>query len=349
MKTLLNITILPLLLLFAGMPAIAAKNADYTREIKKEFSVNPDAKLVLENKFGDIRITASAENKVTILVQITAEARDLESAVKVFEKIQINFNSTPDLVEARTVMENNISTKGRFSIDYTVSMPVTMSLDADNRFGDLVAGEIGGKAKLTIGYGNLQVNRLSNSDNLVEVKFGKANIDWIKGAVMILKYSEFNTGYAGSLNLNSSYSDLSADKIIALDALFEGGNIKITDLSVITGKSKFSDITIGTLGKKIEMTNNYGNFTVRTIPVDFASINVTNSYGNIDLGITRPASYTLDADMHFCNLDYDKTSFRADYLNDSSHDLQVRGTFGTDPKGTVKVSSNYGNVSLRNK
>lgn len=348
MKTLIKITILPLLALLVNNVGLAGKNAEFTREIRKEFTVNPDAKLVLENKFGDIRISTCDENKVTVLVQITVDARDLESAVSIFEKVKVNFSNTPELVEARTVIEDNTNVRGKFSIDYIVSMPVTMSLEADNRFGDLVAGEIGGKAKITIGYGNLEINKLSNSDNLIEVKFGKADIDWIKGAVMILKYSEFDGDYAGSLNLNSSYSNFSANKVIALDATFEGGNLDLQGTSVLACRSKFSDITIGTLDQKLELTNNYGSFEVNEVPAGFSSINVTNSYGNIDLGISLAAAYNLEADMHFCNLEYDAANATMNYLNDSSHDQQLKGAIGSNPTGSVKVSSNYGNVSLKN-
>jgi hypothetical protein len=346
MKTMLKITIIPLLALLFYNASLAGKPAEFTREIKKEFSVNPDAKLVLENKYGDIRISNTPENKVSVTVQITVDARDLESAVKTFEKVKINFSGTPDLVEARTVLEGNLNVRGRFSIDYIVSMPVTMSLDADNRFGDLVAGEIGGKAKISIGYGNLEVTRLSNSDNLIEVKFGQSDIDWIKGAVMILKYSEFNGDYAGSLNLNSSYSTFSAGKVIALDATFEGGSLDLDATSVLTCRAKFSDISVGILDQKLDLVNNYGSFEVDDIPAGFTSVSVTNSYGNIELGISRTATYNLEADMHFCNLDYPGDLANMNYVNESSHDQQLRGAIGTNPSGMVKVTSNYGNVSL---
>lgn len=342
MKTLIKITILPMLVLLFCSAGFAGKDAEFTREIKKEFTVNPDARLVLENKYGDIRISNSPENKVTIQVQITVDARDLESAVKFFEKIKINFSNTQDLVEARTAMEGNFNVKGHFSIDYTVTMPVTMSLDVDNKFGDMVAGEIGGKARISIGYGNLEINRLSNSDNHIEVKFGQSDIDWIKGAVMVLKYSKFDGDYAGSLNLNSSYSDFSAGKVIALDATFEGGNMDLEATSVLTCRAKFSDISIATLDQKLDLTNNYGSFEIEGIPAGFTSISVTNGYGNIDLGISSSASYNLEADMHYCNLEYDTDNTNMSYLNDSSQDQQLKGSVGPNPTGMVKVTSNYG-------
>jgi hypothetical protein len=348
MKTLTKTSVLLLVALLAWNCSLAAKNAEYTREIKKEFQVNPEAKLVLENKYGDIRILNSDENKVSIEVLITADARDLESAVKIFEKVKIQFSNTPDLVEARTQIEDNLNVRGQFSIDYTVTMPVAMSLDADNKFGDLIAGEIGGKAKIKVAYGNLEVNRLSNSDNLVEVRFGKGGIDWIKGAVMILKYSDFEGEYAGSINLNSQYSNFRSGKVIALDATFEGGNLDLGSTSLLTCRAKFSDISIRSLDQKLDLTNNYGSFELDEIPAGFTSITVTNSYGNIALGIASAAAFNLEADMHYCNLEFDQAKANLNYFNDSGHDQQIRGSVGVNPSGSVKVNSNYGNVSLEN-
>ena len=348
MKTILNPVILLLAALLAGTASMAAKSAEYTREIKKEFSVNPDAKLILENKFGDIRILPTDQNRVTIQVMITVDARDLESAVKLFEKVKIRFANTADQVEARTELDEDLRVRGKFSIDYTVSMPVSMSLDAENKFGDLTAGEIGGKSRLKIGYGNLEISKLSNSDNLVEVRFGKARIDRTKGAVMILKYSEFNGDYAGSLNLNSQYSNVSIDDIVVLDATFEGGNLDLGTASVLTCRSKFSDISLGTLDQKLDLNNQYGSFEIEEVKPGFTALTVVNSYGNIELGMAPDASFKLEADMHFCNLGFDKDKASMDYYNESSHDLQARGTIGSGASALVKITSSFGNVDLNN-
>lgn len=345
MKTLTQ-TIFTLLILFCSCAGLTVRGAEFTREIKKTFVVNPDAKLILENKYGDIRISNSADNRVNITVVITTESRDLERATRFFEKVTIQFNNSTDLVEARTQFPEDMKIKGSFRVDYIITMPVTMSLEADNKFGDLVTGEIGGKARIRIGYGNLEISKLSNSDNLIEIKFGKSRIGWIKGAVMILKYSDFKGDYAGSLNLSSQYSNFSASKVIVLDATFEGGNLDLGSASVLTCRSKFSDVSIRLLDQKLDLTNSYGSFEINEIPAGFASLAVTNNYGNIDLGISASAGYQLDAEMHYCNLEFDHDRADLNYFNDSGHDQQVRGSVGSTPTSLVKVTSNYGNVSL---
>jgi len=349
MKTLIKTSVVLLLICFTTFYRSEAKDTGFTREIKKEFPVNPDAKLVLENKYGDIHISNSNKNTVSIKVLISVDAPDLEKAVKVFEKVKIQFSNTADLVEAKTMLDEGLKIKGGFSVDYEVIMPVTMSLEADNKFGNLVAGEIGGKAKISVSYGNLEVSRLSNSDNLIEVKFGDAGINWIKGAVMTLKYSDFEGDYAGSIMLNSEYSKFSASKVIVMDATFSGGDLELTTASVLTCRSKFSDITIGSLDQKIDLINGYGNIEVDEVLPGFNAISITNEYGNVELGFASSTAFRFDVGMRYCNLDYDRGKANVEYSNESDHNQQVRGTFGSNPSALVKITSEFGNVSCNKK
>lgn len=345
MKTTLKKTALLALLTLIAM-GLSARSLEYTREIKKDFQVNPDAKLILENKFGDIQIFNWDKNEISIVVKITVEARNLEAATELFNKVKINFSGSPAQVEARTQLLDKVSNKGRFQIDYVVNMPSSLSVDINNSFGDLIIPEIAGKATIRLGYGNAEINRLSNSDNFVEVKFGNADISWIKGAVMNLKYSNFDGDYAGSLNLNSSYSNFSANKVIVLEAVFEGGKLELDEASALNCKSKFSDISIGKLDQKLDLDNQYGSFTIDGIPCGFVSIVVANNFGSIELGISDACDYKLDAEMSFCNLDYDDDRGDFSYREDSGHKQSIHGNIGQNPSSVVKITSNYGNVSL---
>lgn len=348
MKTLTKISVILLLSIAVTGNLYARHAADFSKVISKEFPVSRDARFVIDNKYGDIHCNNWDKESISIEVKISVDARNQEAANAFFDKIKINLSGTTSLVEARTVITENLRMNGSFSIDYTINMPAWINLEAANKFGDLYVNELTGKAKIDIGYGNVEIQKLENSDNLIDVKFGNANIDWIKGAVLNLKYSNFEGSYAGSLKLSAKYSNFNGKQVIALDMLFEGGKLELENSSLVACKSKFADITINKIEQKIDLDNQYGSFTTDEINFDFASIVVVNSYGNIDIGIPGTSAYLLDAEMHFCNLDYNESKLTVDYRNDSGHDLVVKGTIGQNPKGSVKVTSNFGNVSLEN-
>jgi hypothetical protein len=297
MKTLIKILIITFL---AGNVNIASAMDEYTKVLKKEFAVNPDAQLTIDNSFGNVHCNNWDKNSIQIEVAITVDAPDEKSADKLFDKVIINITGSSGQVEAKTIIpEGGFKGRSRVKIDYTVNMPTTINLDLTNKFGDIYINELGGKGKITLGYGNMEAGKFSNSDNFLDIKFSDVNINSIKGAVVNLKYSKMEVGYAGSMRLDSKYSDLDGDKIISLVANFEGGKINIENGSIIDGKSKFSDLNITRLEQSLSLDIQYGNCDIDEMPAEFTSISVKNKYGSIDIGLPSSANYSLDAEFKF--------------------------------------------------
>ncbi|HTX88002.1 MAG TPA: hypothetical protein VMC08_03355, partial [Bacteroidales bacterium] len=214
MKATYKIFVLLVLFFFlAGLAAVSAKD-EYTRTINKEFPVKQGDKLVIDNRFGKVHCNNWDKDQVTIEVTITVLAHNQDEANRFFDKITVDISSAAGVISAKTSLGENRNSTGNFSIDYEVNMPSYLDLNITNKFGDVYVGELAGKGDLEVSYGDLDVNKLLNSDNQVQVKFGKARIGWIKGAVATMAYSQFDLDYAGSLWLNSKYSDLDAGQII---------------------------------------------------------------------------------------------------------------------------------------
>jgi len=260
MKTFLKISLFLLLfLLLLGIKGVKAHD-EFTRTIKKDFPVNADAQLIINNKFGVIHCTNWENNTISFDIKITVTAHDQSDANKLMDKINISFSNTASLVEAKTIIDNiKFSGKGHFSIDYSVNMPIGISLDLTNKFGDIFINEVQGKTRIDLGYGNMEINKLGNSDNLLDISFSTANVKWMKGAVVSLKYANLKIDYAGSLRLDSKFSNLEAEKIIVLNVNFEGGNLDMETSSVIDSKIKFSDLEIGRIEKSLNLDIQYGS------------------------------------------------------------------------------------------
>jgi len=349
MKTILKIAFLLLaLLLLLGIKGASAHD-EYTRVIRKEFPVNPDAQLTVSNRFGKVVCTNWEKNVVAIDVTITVNAISQQDADKLLNRISVDFAGTPASVTAITNLEEmKHPGKGRFSIDYAISMPVTINLDVTNKYGDIFINEVQGRSKISLSYGNLDARKLGNSDNLIDVKFGKARVNWIKGAVLSLKYSEMDLDYAGSLRLDSKFSDLDAEKIIALNVVFEGGKLNMENSSSVESKAKFSDIKIQRIEQSLDLDIQYGNCDVNEMPADFTLVKIRNRYGDVSVGLSENARYDLDADLKFCDLDYPsgkaKLSLRSTTPTTKTYKGVVGGT--ENLKSKVIIRSEYGDVSL---
>jgi len=350
MKTILKIVFFTLILIFLLGIKGAKAHDEFTRVIKKEFPVNPDAQLTVNNRFGKVHCTNWDKNLVSIEVTITVTAADQEEADKKFKRISIDFTDSPSSVTAITSMDEfKNSGRGRFSIDYMINMPVTNNLDVTNKFGDIFINEIQGKARINLGYGNLEAKKLGNSDNLLDIKFSHARVNWIKGAVLSLKYSDMSLDYAGSLRLDSKFSDLDAEKIIALNVVFEGGKLNMENSSAVESRSKFSDIDIQRIEQSLNLDIQYGNCDVHEMPADFTSVNIRNKYGDVSIGLSEQAKYSLEADLKYCELDYPSDNAKFSYRSTTPTEKSYKGIIGgTDsPVSKVVVHSEYGNVSLK--
>jgi hypothetical protein len=350
MKTILKIAFFTLVLIFLLGIKGAKAHEEFTRVIKKEFAVNPDAQLTVNNRFGKVHCANWEKNSISIDVTITVTAADQEEAEKKFKRISIDFTDTPSSVTALTNMQEvKNSGRGRFSIDYMINMPVTVSLDVTNKFGDIYINEIQGKAKINLGYGNLEAKKLGNSDNMLDIKFSKARVNWIKGAVLSLKYSEMSLDYAGSLRLDSKYSDLDAEKIIALNVVFEGGKLNMENSSAVDSRSKFSDIDIQRIEQSLNLDIQYGNCDVHEMPADFTSVNIRNKYADVSIRLSEQAKYSLEADLKYCELDFPTDKAKFSYRSTTPTANTYKGTVGgtESPVSKVVVHSEYGNVSLK--
>ena len=337
---------LVMLFLFQGMATVMA-HGQYTRNVKREFAVNPDAQLTINNRYGKIHVTTGTQNKVSIEVTITVSATSEEDAEKQFRKISIDFSETPAAVSAITTIDGGPG-RGAFAIDYQVQCPITLNLDLTNKFGDIYLNELEGKLRVTLGYGTMEANKLANSDNLIDFKFSKGRLDWIKGAVVIMKYSELNIAYAGSLRLSSKYSSMNAGNIIALNLNFEGGQMNMDRSSAVDSKSKFSDLNIKRLEQSLNLDIQYGSCEIHEMPADFKSVTIRNKYANVNVRLSDRANYTLDASMKFCNLQFPETHSQLSFRSVHDTEQEFHGTVGgaNPPSGKVSVHSEYGNVSL---
>lgn len=337
-----------LLLIFILFQGKASAYDESSKVIKKEYTVNPDARVLLDNKFGQIHINNWDKNMVSIEIRITVGASSPEKAQKLLDLVTIVSEGTPSNVQIRTMLSKDFSDNKKLSVDYTVNMPSTIMLNLTNKFGDVFLNELSGKGNFDISYGNIEINKLMNSNNVININFGKGDIHYITGAMVSLKYSDLQVEYAGSLYVDSKFSNLEGIKIISLSLGFEGGKLDLDNSSVITGKSKFTDLSISHLDKKIDLDIQYGNCDVDQISADFTLVSIRNKYGHVSVNIPSGTSYSLDAELKFCDLDFpeDQAIFTQKIITNTSKSFRATVGKKTNPEAKVIVRSEFGNVSL---
>ncbi|MFH1296007.1 MAG: hypothetical protein ABIJ04_01890 [Bacteroidota bacterium] len=339
-----------ILLLIGFLVAPAAGNGrqmnGLKKIIKKEFTVSPDANLRLNNRFGDISCAIWDKNEIAIEVTISVETTSETVAEKIFSRIDIAFKGSESKVEAATSLAKGLNAKDHFSIDYKVMMPSAVFLDLSNKFGDVMIKELHAKSTIRVEYGKAMLGKLHHGDNLLEVAFGSATVESMKGAVVLIQFSRMRLDYAGSLKLSSKYSDIHVGEVVMLEGTFEGGNIDLGKASVLTLQGSFSNFDIAMVKQKINLDTKFGSCKVKTIDPGFKSLVVVNQHGSVEIAIPGEISYTLDAETHFGSITFPKSRAFLSVMNVSTHDELYKGTVGTNPTAIVKIRNEFGSIKL---
>jgi hypothetical protein len=342
-------------LIFAN---VFAGKEEYSKIIKKDFSVNGRTALEIANKYGDIHIQNWDQNSFSIEVKITVDTRDKKQADDLLDMLTVIFTQEGDQITANTKISDDFGNAKswfgnnngkKFSIDYTVNMPKNNTLKINNKYGNIFINEMNGFVDIDLKYGDMNINKLSRSDvrpmnqivmaysklNIVEcnwlklqASYSKVNIDKSKALILISKYSKGNLGNTSSLVGDNSYD-----------------SYQIGNLSNLVIDGKYSNFQITSLVKKLDLNIKYSDLKIYQIPRSFESIEINNQYGKVNLGIDPGASYYLDGFAKYTTIDYPTENARLNKISENVK-MTLKGTIGDNPKSTVKINTEYGGVSL---
>lgn len=323
---------------------------EFTKKYQEEFTIDQNTTLQIENKFGDVKVNNWDKDAISIDVTITVEASRQEKADDVFESISITLEQSGDIVKGITELTDKIKNT-KFSIDYEVKTPSYIKLNLTNKFGDVFVNEITGKSFISVKYGSLEANRLisDNEKPLSEINLGycdRASIKEFYWGKINIKYSKLSIDKSQALAIVSKYSRLEIEQVSSIVSEAGYDTYKIGEIKNFVCVGKYSDLSIEKLNKKLDLDVKYGGFKAHNVPADFKSIKVNGKYAGINIGISPDASYQLEANLEYADLDYPSEGKVSRIKNDN--DLKVSGTIGNQPKpeATVYIQSKYGNVDL---
>lgn len=345
---------IPLLLLTITLSA-----QEVTKEFHKEYTAGANTTLDISNRYGDVVIQSWEKDQVIIDVKVTVELPNREKAEKLISYIDVQFSESPDLISAKTVIDDKFNFSGwgnsskKFSIDYTIKMPVRIALTLANKYGDTDIDELHGLMNLDIKYGNLTAGKLTRGN----VKpLSKLNLAYGKGSINETGWLDITVRYCGNLDiktsqallLDSKYSKLSLGQTSSVVGESKYDNLRIESINNLDLDNGYSDVNIGTLAKKLDYNGSYGSFSVERVPAGFESINVGVRYMGVRLGIEEGASYNLEAKVSYGGLKYNEQNFKNQRRIAENNSTEVTGVMGKEesPAAKVNVTASYGSVKL---
>ena len=355
-----------LLLLIPCMSFAGKDDPSVEKKISKEFAIKTDGRVELDNKYGNIDVAIGTGNQVKLDIVITASAGSERKAQEALDRIAIMFDEGNNRISARTEIETLTGWTSWFNIgntsievNYHVMVPADIFLDLTNRYGniyvettnrdltidlgygDIRLGDVNGKLKLDMAYSEGTLSQIHDGD--LDLSYSDLEMEDGKKVIIEMKNTDLQSGTFDELKMVSSYSDWQAVSVSDLDYTGKYDDVKIDRVDKINAETGFTGIAINDLTKEGIFEMRYGELKLEQIHKGFSTINLNTAYTGVKLDFMPDASYTVDADVNYCDIQHSDLKITESIEKATGSTLKAsRGSGG----GTVYARMNYGDLSI---
>lgn len=351
-------------LLFFLIPLISFANDDKKKKheksktISKKFTVNSNATVDISNKYGNVYVTTWDKNSVEFEIKITVKGNNADKVERKLDDIDVLFDASSSLVEAKTVINKNKSNWSfwgknnnnlNFKINYTVKMPKSNNANLNNDYGSISLDELSGVANINCDYGKISIGDLLNSSNSINLDYcPKSTINYAKNINVNIDYSKLSIEKSGNVKLNTDYSTTEIGEAKNVTFNSDYGSITIDKAIDVSGSSDYASLRFGTIRKNLSVTTDYGSVRVKNLTKGFESVNITAEYAGIRIGVEPGISFNFDIDLQYASFKYDKDKVDMFKRIIKSTKKSYEGTYGSGKTNAkIKIRSQYGGVSIK--
>ncbi len=358
MKKLYKLTIA---LLFISIAVNATEIDKYkyekSKSIKKEFTVNADALLKINNRYGNVDVISWNGNKIVIEVKITVKGNDEDKVIRRLDMINVDFEGSRSLVSAKTVIEKKSSnwswSWGRksnvnYQINYKVKVPITNNVNLMNDYGNISLNEIEGDAYINCDYGKIIIGDLHSNNNKINIDYCSAStISKMNGGSINADYSKFTVENAGKIGLNADYTTSVFENLKTLNYNCDYGSLKVNNGASIVGNGDYLTTRLGSISKKVDITSDYGSIRIEELKSGFDSVTINGDYCGIKIGVPNaPFNFAIKLSYGSFKRDEEEFEFIKQIVKSSSK--YYEGYFKSQNSGsTIKIDSDYGSVTFQ--
>lgn len=318
-----------------------------SKVIDKTFSVNSNAELRINNKYGNVNLSTWDKNQIEFHIEIKVDGKNAEKVRERINGITVEFNANSNLVSAETIIKSiKNSNNTNITIHYFVKLPKSNSIDITNKYGNISLDALKGSSAINLSYGNMNFGKLENPLNTLDLDYvTSAQIDFVKSANVTMDYSKINLGKSEVINLNADYSDVNISEIGDLVANMDYGNLFIENGGSVSSVTDYSNIKIGTIHKSFVYSGSYGSIAINQVKKGFNKISIGADYSDVSIGIDSGASYTITGNFKYGGLDFPSHVNMSKQIEKSV----VKSYEGKAGNGAAEVliNMNYGSAKIR--
>lgn len=358
MKTaLLYKTICTLLLVPALVFANNGKwSGKYTKEKKlhKEYEVNPNATVNIDNSYGDIDIVTWSENRVVIDVTITTNGNDEDKVIKKLEGIDVLFDNSPNMVSAKTKFNNSKSwwnwgnNNVNMKVNYVIKMPMSNNVDLSNDYGSINLDKLNGRAVIDCDYGKITTKELMADNNEISFDYTKNSyFEYIKSGKINADYSSYTVAKTNNLSIDADYTKSEIEIAEDVNYNCDYGSLTINNANNVKGDGDYLTLRLGSIYKNVSVSADYGSLKIDNMTANAGNIDISSDYMKITIGYSEGYSFDFEFDLSYASL-RDTDDFEFSKRIEKSSSKYYSGYFGKQNSGNrIKINSDYGSVTFK--
>lgn len=350
----------------------------FTRNYEVDVS---SSNLVIDNVFGNINVTKGDVEKIEVEANITIRNNDENYASEIADSLVVISNDKDIKIKTDSRKYSNKGKIGSIRIDYTIKVPDTVNVEADNQYGDVLftdlalSGKVNNKnGKVTVeslggdlivdcSYGDIEVRDIKgeaevyskNGDIIanncgknikIEGAYGDIEIDGIKGFASISNTNGVTRGSKidGDVTVASKYGDVILTDIFgSVNVNDSNGEVSISNVGGnIKVNSAYGDIKVLNASRGIELNVTNGDITVETDKVISQDVNIKSQYGGILLKLPAAQNGYFEANTQYGDIE---NEFGFEVKKDGNSNSMI-GTL-TDEKIKFNLNSSNGDINIK--
>ncbi|WP_222937433.1 hypothetical protein [Cytophaga sp. FL35] len=353
-----KLTFLLLLLPFLGLTHNGKFKGKYTKEktIKKEFNVNADALLKVNNSYGNLNLVSWNENRMVIEVHIKTNGNNEEKVAQRLKEITVDFENSPQEVSARTNFNNNNSSWGwswgksnnvNMQVNYTIKLPVKANINLDNDYGGIIIDRVDGHAKISCDYGRLDIGELRGRNNQLSFDYtSNSSIEYMNSGKISADYSGFKIDKAGDLVINADYTNSAIGSMKNLEYNSDYGKIEVEEAHNIYGRGDYINVQLGTLHGNVDISADYGTLKIERMAADAGNMILNSDYTSLKIGYDPNYHFNFEIKTSYAGVK-GKDELEIMISEEKNSRNYYKGHNGNpNTSNTVSITSSYGGVTL---
>lgn len=289
---------------------IWASDYEKTRKEGRAMTVASNVYLEIDNQYGNVEIESIGGDSLIIDVSIKVLGDDMEDVEELMDLININIRESSSFVLVETLWAEDASffkksfldlsqtfgSKDLIQVDYKIKVPRNMSIEINNRFGDVYMGDHDGAVELNLSYGDFRAHKLTQVKSM-KAKYGKLKVKEIGGAARLdVKFMDsVEIDEAEEVYIKSTSSEIEIEKVGKLHLNCNHDEIRVEEAGEVTGTISLSDLEIDELTEKLDLTTKYGEVHLRNVDSAVTLVNIEGAYTDFQIGFdpTFSSKYTV--------------------------------------------------------